>query len=98
MIKNFKRKRVYARFKDNIWVADVAEIGWLSSKNQGVKYSLCVIDVFTKYVWIKPLKDEKTKTVLHDFVERVNLNTSQINYGLIKEKKIIIHFTKMVRW
>ena len=88
MIKNFKRKLVYARFKDNIWVADVAEIGWLSSKNQGVEYSLCVIDVFTKYVWIKPLKDEKTKTVLHDFVERVNLNTSQINYGLIKEKKL----------
>ena len=88
MIKNFKRKRVYARFKDNIWAADVAEIGWLSSKNQYVEYSLCVIDVFTKYVWIKPLKDKKTKTVLHDFVERVNLNTSQINYELIKEKTL----------
>ena len=31
----------------------------LSSKNKNVKYSLCVIDVFTKYVWVKPLKYKK---------------------------------------
>ena len=36
----------------------------LSSKNENVKYLLCGIDVFTKYVWVKPLKDEKGKTVL----------------------------------
>ena len=24
--KKFKRRKVYARFKDNIWVADIAEI------------------------------------------------------------------------
>ena len=28
VIKKFKRRKVYARFKDNIWVADVAEIGY----------------------------------------------------------------------
>ena len=43
------------RFKDNIWAADLAEMGSLSSKNQGVKYLLCVTDVFTKYAWVKPL-------------------------------------------
>ena len=44
----------------------------LSSFNCGVKYLLCVIDVFTKYAWIKPLNDEKAKTVLHGFIEIVN--------------------------
>ena len=29
--------KVYARFKDNIWAEDLAEIGLLSSKNRGVK-------------------------------------------------------------
>ena len=41
----------------------------LSSKNKDVKY-LCVIDVFTKYAWVKPLKDKKGKTVLNAFMEK----------------------------
>ena len=33
---------------------------WLkSSFNRGFKYLLCVTDVFTKYAWVKPLKDKK---------------------------------------
>ena len=31
-----------------------------------------MIDVFTKYAWVKPLKDEKFKTVLHSFIKIVN--------------------------
>ena len=49
--KRFKRRKVYARFKDNIWVADLAEMELLSSKNENVIYLLCVIGVFTKYAW-----------------------------------------------
>ena len=37
VIKKFKRK-VYARFKNNIWAADLAEMGSLSSKNKNVNY------------------------------------------------------------
>ena len=49
VITKCKRRKLYVRFKGNIWVADLAEMGSLSSKNRGVKYLLCVIDVFTKY-------------------------------------------------
>ena len=35
--KSFKRKKVYARFKDNIWAADLADTESLSSKNKNVK-------------------------------------------------------------
>ena len=49
IMKKVKRRKVYPRFKDNIWAADLAEIKSLSSKNKNVKYLLCVIDVFTKY-------------------------------------------------
>ena len=34
--------------------------------------NICVIDVFTKYAWIKPLKDKKSKTALNAFIEIVN--------------------------
>ena len=59
VIKKLKRRKVYARFKDNNWRADLAEMGSLSSRNKNVKYLLCVTDVFTKYAWVKPLKDKK---------------------------------------
>ena len=42
VIKKLERKKVYARFKDKKWVADLAEIESLSSKN--VKYLSNVID------------------------------------------------------
>ena len=38
VIKKFKRRKAYARLKDNIWVADLAEMESLSSKNKIVKY------------------------------------------------------------
>ena len=43
----------------------------LSSKKKNVEYLLCVINVFTKHAWVKPLKDKKGKTILNVFIERV---------------------------
>ena len=51
------------RFKGNIWAADLAEMESLSIKNKSAKYLLCFIYVFTKYAWVKPLKDIKGKAV-----------------------------------
>ena len=64
VIKKFKRRKVYARFKGNIWAGDLAEMGSLSSKKQGVEYLLCLIDV-----WVKPLKDKRPKTVVYDLLK-----------------------------
>ena len=72
VIKKFKRTKVYARFKGNILAVDLAEMESLSSKNENVKYLLCAKDVFTLYVWVKPLKDKKGKTVLNAFIKIVN--------------------------
>ena len=66
--KKFKRRKVYTRFKDNSWAADLAEMELLPSKNINVKYLLYAIDVFTKYEWVKVLKDKKGKTVFNAFV------------------------------
>ena len=44
---------------DYIWAAELPEMRSLSAKNKNVKYLLCVIDFFTKYAWLKPLKDKK---------------------------------------
>ena len=46
-------------------------MGFLSSKNKSVNYLSCVIDVFTKYVWVRPLKDKKCKIVPNAFIKIV---------------------------
>ena len=51
----------------------------LPSTNKNVKYLLCVIDVFTKYAWIKLLKDKKGKTVLNAFIEIANESNRKPN-------------------
>ena len=51
-------------------------------------------DVFTKYVWVKPLKDKKGKTVLNIFNEIVNESNCKQNYGLIKEENFTINLCK----
>ena len=64
--------KVYSRFKDNICVPYLTGTRSLSSFDRNLKYLLCVIDVFTKYSWVKPLKDKKAKTVLRGFIEIVD--------------------------
>ena len=53
-------------------------MGSLSSKIKIAKY-LCAIDVFTKYAWVKPLKDQNDKTVLNAFIEIVNKSNRKQN-------------------
>ena len=54
---------------DEIWSADLVEMGKFSEWNNDYKYLLMVIDVFSKYGWIKPLKDKKGLTVANAFNE-----------------------------
>ena len=51
----------------------------LSSKNKNVKYLLCAVDVFSKYAWVKPLKDKKGKRVLNAFIEVINESNRKPN-------------------
>ena len=59
----------------------------MSSKNQNVKYLPCVINTFTRYAWVKTLKDEKGKTVLNAFIERVNESNRKPNKLWIDQGK-----------
>ena len=58
VIKKFSKRKVYSSFKDNIWGVDLADMQLLTRQNKGIKY-LCVIDLFSKYAFVVPLKDRK---------------------------------------
>ena len=59
VIKKFNKRKVYSQFRDNIWGVYLADMQSLSKKNKGVEYLLCAIDLFSKYVFVIPLRDKK---------------------------------------
>ena len=67
IIKKFAKRKVYSQFKDNIWQVDLADMQSLSKKYKGIKYLLCVIDLYSKYAFVIPLKDKKGISILNAF-------------------------------
>ena len=61
--RKFKRRRVLVSGIDKIWAADLADMQAFSKLNRGIKYLLAVIDVFSKYGYLVPLKDKTGKSV-----------------------------------
>ena len=58
IVKNLKKRRVRSFFKHNIWAVDLANLQLISKYNKIIRYLLCVIDLFSKYAWVAPLKDK----------------------------------------
>ena len=57
--KKFKKRIVFSKQVDDICAADLVETQPFATFNNGYKYILMIIDVFSKYGFAKPLK---TKT------------------------------------
>ena len=47
--------------------ADLAEIQLISKFNKGFRSLLCVIDIFSKYASVVPLKDKKGVSIVNAF-------------------------------
>ena len=57
--RRFEKRTVCAKQVDDIWTADLVDMASFSRSNKGYKYLMAVIDVFSKYGWIMPLKTKK---------------------------------------
>ena len=67
IIKKFEQTKVHSSFIDNITGADLADMQLISKVKKGFKLSLCVIDIYSKYAWVIPLKYKKGITVTNNF-------------------------------
>ena len=79
IIKKFKKRKVYSFFRDNIWGVDLADVQSLSKYNKGIKYLLCAIDLFSKYVWVIPLKDKKGVRIFNAFQKILDSSNRKSN-------------------
>ena len=67
IIRKFKERKVYLLFKDNIWGADLADMQLISKFNKGIRFLLCLTDIFSKSAWVIPLKGKKGVTNVNAF-------------------------------
>ncbi|MCG7879176.1 MAG: DDE-type integrase/transposase/recombinase, partial [Candidatus Thiodiazotropha endolucinida] len=62
--RKFKTPNVRVSSIDEQFQADLADVSNISKFNSGIHYLLFVIDVFSKYLWVKPLKNKTAKSVI----------------------------------
>lgn len=65
--RGFKRRRVIVQGIDYQWEADLADVQNLSEFNKGIKYLLVIVDVFSRFLWVRCLKDKKAQSVIDAF-------------------------------
>ena len=57
----------------------------LSRKNKGIKYLLCVIDLYSKYTFVVPLKDKKGISIVNAFNKIIKQSGRKPNKILVDQ-------------
>ena len=55
-----------------IWDADLSDMQLIIRSNKVIYFLLCVIDIFSKYAWLIPLKDKGGITITNLFQQILN--------------------------
>ena len=67
IIIKFEKRKLHSSFIYNIWSADLADMQLISKLNRGFRFLLYVLDSYSKYAWVIPLKDKKGSTNTNAF-------------------------------
>lgn len=79
--KNFIRRCVKIKGIDDLWQADLVEMIPYAKENAGFKYLLTVIDTFSKFAWVQPLK-KKTSQMIIDALNNIFNQSKRIPRNL----------------
>ena len=96
--RKFKRRKVYSSFRDNNWGVDLADMQSLSKYNKGIKYLLCLIELFSKYAWVVPLKNKRGISIVNAFQKLISKrkpNKIWVNQGCEFYNKFFKRFLKI---
>ena len=103
-----RRSRVVVEGIDSQWDIDLMDVASLAKKNDGVKFLLVAINVFSKYLFVRPLKTKMVKEVkaaLEDifrkghkpkkccFDQGKEFSNKQVQ-GLLKDEKIEFYMSQ----
>ena len=67
IIRKFNKRKVNSPLIDNIRRTDLVDMQLVSTFDKGFRFSLIVINIYSKYAWVIPLKDKKELQLLMYF-------------------------------
>ena len=67
IIRKFNKRKLNSTFIDDIWGADLAGMQLKSKFDKVFRFLLCIIEIYSKYGWVIPLKDKKGITITNTF-------------------------------
>ena len=79
IIRKSNKRKVHSPFIDNIWGADLADMQLMIKCNKELRFLLCVIDIYSKYAWVIPLKDKKRITITNAFQKFLKESSGKAN-------------------
>jgi len=65
--KKFIRKKIIVPGIDHLWQIDLLDVSKIKDENDNYRYFLTVIDCFSKFAWVEPIKNKQGLTVLEAF-------------------------------
>ena len=97
-VKKFKKRKIITRGIDDLWAADLLVLRQYSRKNKGYKYILTVIDTFSKYLFLEPLKTKTGKEVTEAFKKIIKQSKRKPNLLHVDKGKEFVNkdFKKML--
>ncbi len=96
---HFQRRKVVANGIDDIWSCDLMDLQDVARENNGYKYTLNIVDVFSKFAWCIPLKSKSANDVLEAFKSvfedsQRKPNLIWVDKGSEFYNKYLIHYLK----
>ena len=79
IIRKFKNRKVHSPFIDSIRRAYLTDMELISKFNKGFRFLLYVVDIFSKYAWVIPLKDKKSITISNAFQKILKESNRKLN-------------------
>ena len=78
LIRKLKKRKVQSPFIDNICGANLADMLLINKFNKGIRFLLCVLDIYSKYNWVIPLKGITIINAFQKILEESNRKPNKI--------------------
>lgn len=97
----FMRRKVLAYGIGELMQCDLIDMSKLAKFNDGIKYVLTAIDVFSKYAYAIPLKSKNSESMLKAFKElfkqcKMNISKIQSDFGREFHNKLVTNYFKQL--
>ena len=76
----FKRVKTRAFVPNQYWQMDLSDVSRYSSYNDGHRFILFIIDVYTRYLWVYILKNKKPASVSKALIDLLQKENTQPGY------------------